>query len=183
MHHLRITALSTFIPCDTSLHVTIDNTVHVLTPPLPSIVDPPYRLHFFLNPRDRLPYLRHIHDVNAQIRYCLDIITSLPATGSNNSWCRPMMLTRAHVPDLVATLTFPVDSVQHQLSIMTVATHLLLSVPYLKQTYHMCSTVRYVESHHHTLQLILKTVTLQRYYKVWCTVLDTRPRIRSPLFQ
>ena len=79
-----------------------------------------------------------------------------------------MMRTTAHVPDLVTTLTFPADSPQHQQSILTLATHLLLTIPTItpQQSWNI---IREKTSHRHTLQLILATVTLQRHHVVWHT--------------
>ena len=107
-HHLRITVLLTLVPCDMSVHITIDNNLYTLIPPRPSNMDASHRLHLFLNPHDHLSYLRHIYDVNTQFRNRLDITNSLPATGSrsNRSRCRPMMHTTTHTPDLGTTFTF-----------------------------------------------------------------------------
>ena len=60
-HYLHITAQSPLIPRDRSLHLTVDRTTHAMTPPHPSQETPPHRLHLFLNPRGREPYLSHIH--------------------------------------------------------------------------------------------------------------------------
>ena len=78
---------------------------------------------------------------------------------------RLMMSTESHAPDRVTTLTFPATSVTHQLSIMTLVAHLLLSVPNInaRQSWNV---VRNSETHEHTMQLILVTVTLKRYHKV-----------------
>ena len=107
-HHLRITALLTLVPSDILVHITTNNNLYTLILPRPSNMDASYRLHLFLNPHDRLSYFRHIYDVNTQFRYRLDITNSLPATGSrsNCSWCRPMMHTTTHTPDLGTTFTF-----------------------------------------------------------------------------
>ena len=133
----------------------------------------PHRLHLFLNPHDRLPYLRYIYDMDEQSRYRLEITSSLSerSPGSAQPRRRPMMRTAAYTPDLVTTFTFPADSRQHQISSMTLVTHLLLSIPCLKQTEYIWNTVRTTGSHKHTLQLILVTITLDRYHKVWYTVL------------
>ena len=42
-----------------------------------------------------------------------------------------MLRTESYAPDLITTLTFPVNSAQHQLSKLTIATHLLLTVSIL----------------------------------------------------
>ena len=41
------------------------------------------------------------------------------------------MRTTSHTPRLGETITIPVDSVQHQMTILTLVTHMLLSVPLL----------------------------------------------------
>ena len=79
-----------------------------------------------------------------------------------------------HVPDLVTTLTFPADSSQHQQSILTLATHLLLTIPVITQQ-QSWDIIRETTSHRHTLQLILATVTLQRHHLVWHTVMTNPP--------
>ena len=56
-HHLRVTAMSTLIPCDRTLKITLDNTIHILTPPRTGSVAIPHHLHLYLDPHDRLPYL------------------------------------------------------------------------------------------------------------------------------
>ena len=179
-HHLRITATSPLIPRDRSLSITIDNVVHILTPAPLNGATPPHRFHLFLNPHKRMPYLRHTHDVNEHRRYRLEITTSLPEIQPRSSHLRrrPMMRTTAYTSDLVTTFTFPAVSNQYQLTIMTLATHLLLSNPCLKQTEHVWNAVRTQDSHQHTLQLILATITLERCHKVWCTVLHSRPPAR-----
>ena len=130
-HHLRITALSPLLPKDRYLHLTVDNTIHHLTTPRTTNVDPPHNLQLYLNPHDRLPYLQHTYTWNKPTSYCLIITTSLPCqrSGSSSERRRPMLRTTAHDPDLVTALTFPADSIQHQQSILTLATRLLLTVP------------------------------------------------------
>ena len=54
-HHLRITAMSTLLPSDRTLTITIDNNLHLLTPPRTGSVATPHHLHLFLNPHDRPP--------------------------------------------------------------------------------------------------------------------------------
>ena len=56
-HHLRIIAMSTLLPSDRTLKITLDNTIHTLTPPHTRSVAIPHHLHLYLNPHDRLPYL------------------------------------------------------------------------------------------------------------------------------
>ena len=181
-HHIRITATSPLLLRNRSLSITLDKIVHIMTPPTLNGDTPPHRLHLFLNPHNRMPFLRHTHDVDEHTRYRFEITTSLPETHSRSSnpnlWRRPMMRTTPRTPDLVTTFTFPAASNKHQLTIMTLATHLLLLIPCLKQTEHVWNTIRTQDSHQHTLQLILTTITLERYHKVWVTVLQSRPPAR-----
>ena len=111
-HHLRITVSSPLIPCDRSLYITIDNIVHTLTPSPITSEATPHRFHLFLNQHDRLPYLRHIHNVDEQSRYHLEITTSLLETGLGSAQPRrrPMMLTTVQTLDMVTTFTFPAGS-------------------------------------------------------------------------
>ena len=58
-----------------------------------------------------------------------------------------MLRSTTHAPDPVTTLTLPADSTQHQLSIMTLATHLILFIPQLKRTKHVGNVLQQAESH------------------------------------
>ena len=89
-----------------------------------------------------------------------------------------MLRTTSHVPDLVTPLTFPADSTQHQQSILTLATHLLLTIPIITPQKYW-NIIREKASHRHTLQLILATFTLKRHHLVWHTVMNDplRPEI------
>ena len=64
---------------------------------------------------------------------------------------------------------------------MTLATHMLLTSPALRQKMQSWNIVRHVDTHRQTFQLILATITLQRYHKIWHTVIDQRnPPDTSP---
>ena len=130
-HHFRLTAMSELISDDRKLEPTVDNAIHILTPPQTTNVATPYHLHLYLNPHDCLPYLQHTCTGNEPTSYRLIVTTSLPyqSSGSSSARRRPTMRTTAHAPDLVTTFTFPAASIQHQQSILTLATHLLLTVP------------------------------------------------------
>ena len=175
-HHLRLTAMSTLIPCDRTLKITLDNTIHILTPPRTGNVTTPHHLHLYLDQHDRLPYLQHTCPGTNPKPNCLILTTSLPSqrTESSGTRRRPMLRTASHAPDLITTLTFPADSIQHQQSILTLITHLLLTVPDItpRQSWNI---IREKESHRHTLQLILATVTLKRHHLVWHTVVPDLP--------
>ena len=92
--------------------------------------------HYVYTTSPTMSYLRHTHDVDEQTWHRLEITTTLLSTRPQFKWSnrRLMMRTTTHSPDLVTTLTFPADSLQHQLSILTLVTHLILSVLCLKQT-------------------------------------------------
>ena len=128
-HHLHITAASPLIPRDRSLHLTLYNFTHTLIPPGAALDNTPHRLHLFLNPYNRFPYLQHTHTLNDQTTHCIEITTSMPSP-THTRW-RPVNRTVTHTPNCITTFTFSADSPQHQLFIMTLTTHLLLSVPIL----------------------------------------------------
>ena len=158
------------------MKISLDNTTHTLTPPRTGTVATPHHLHLYLNPHGRLPYLQHTCTGINTKPYCLIVTTSLPSlrAASSTSRRRPMMRTTAHIPDLVTTLTFPADSPQHQHSILTLATHLLLTIPVITPQ-QPWDIIREKTSHRHTLQLILATVTLQRHHLVWHKVMNDPP--------
>ena len=132
-HHLRITASSPLIPRDRSLHVTIDNNTYALTFPCATTMDTRYRLHLFLNPYNCMSYLRHTHEIDKRKTRHLEITTNISSTRSPSTRAqrRPIMHTTPHTPNLLTTLTFSAESLQHQLSILTLATHMILSVSIL----------------------------------------------------
>ena len=73
-----------------------------------------------------------------------------------------MMRTTTHVPDLVTIITFSAGFTQHQLSIMTLATHIILSVPIIKQNLSW-DIIRQDDSHQYTIQLILASNDTIKY--------------------
>ena len=171
-HHLRITAMSALIPSDRTLTVTLNNTIHTLTPPRTVPVATPHHLHLYLNPHDQPPYLQHTYTGNEPAPYRLVVTPSLltQRSASPQARRRPMMRTTSYAPDLVTTLTFPAESTQHQQSILTLVTHLLLTVPVITQR-QSWNIIREKDSHRHTLQLILAIITLKRYHLVWHSVM------------
>ena len=171
-HHLRITAISALTPRDRTLKITLANTIHIMTPPRTGSVATPHHLHLFLDPHDRTPYLQHICTGHEPAPYRLIIATSLPTPRSASAQARrrPMLRTTAHAPDLVTTLTFPADSAQHQQSILTLATHLLLTVPIITRQ-QSWNIIREKDTHRHNLQLMLATITLKRSHLVWHTIM------------
>ena len=171
-HHIHITALSALVPSDRTLKLSLDNTVHTLTPLRTGNVATPHHLHLYLNPHGRLPHLQHTCAGSNLNSHCLIITTSLPRPCSGFSSARrlPMMRTTGHAPAPVTTLTFPADSTQHQQSILPLATHLLLTVPVIAP-HQSWNIIHEKETHRHTLQLIMATVTLKRHHLVWYTTL------------
>ena len=143
----------------------------------------PHHLHLFLNPHGRPPYLQHTCTGNEPTPYRHVITTSLPSPRSDASRVRrrPMLRSTSHAPALVTTLTFPADSIQHQQSILTLATHLLLTVPAITQR-QSWNIIRKKDSYRYTLQLILATVTLKRCHLVWDTIM-TDPHATQPTQQ
>ena len=79
------------------------------------------------------------------------------------------MRTTTHTPDLGTTFTFPVESTQHQLSILTLVTHMFLSLPILNTPLLSWNIIRYTSTHRQTMHLILATITLKRYHHIWFT--------------
>ena len=65
-----------------------------------------------------------------------------------------------HAPNRITTLTFSTNSPQHQLSIMTLAAHLLLSV-HILLTRASWDIIQQLDTHAHTLRLVLATITLR----------------------
>ena len=130
-HHLCITAASPLIPHDRTVYVTVNQITYPLTPTRAAHTATPHHLHLFLNPHNRHPYLLHTHRLTDQTTRRLELTTSLHSKASvpGRPQRRPMMRTESHAPDHITTLTFPTTSTQHQLSIMTLVTHMLLFVP------------------------------------------------------
>ena len=175
-HHLCIATMSTLPPGDRTLKITLDNTIHTLTPPRTGSVATPHHLHLYLNPHNRLPYLQHTCNGTGGKSNHVIVTTSLRCHQyeSTNARRRPMLRTTSHAPDFITTLTFPVDSIHHQQSILTLATHMILTVPIVtpQQSWNIICEK---DSHRYTLQLILATITLKRHYIIWHTVQDHSP--------
>ena len=135
-HRLFISAQSPLIPHKWTLYLTMNNTIHPLTVREHNISIISHHLYLFLNPHNCLPHLRHTHTIDQNTIHNLITTTSLPST--RTGFDRPsrwsILWTTSHVPDLVTTLTFPAATVQYQLSIMTLATQMLLSISILNPT-------------------------------------------------
>ena len=125
-HHICITAASPLLPCDMTVYVTVNQITYPLTPTRAANTATPNHLHLFINPHNRHPYLLHKHRITDQTTRRLELTTSLPsnASVSRRPQRRPMIRTESHAPDRITTLTFPVATTQHQLSIMTLVTHM-----------------------------------------------------------
>ena len=80
-----------------------------------------------------------------------------------------MMRTTSHTPTLEETISFPAKSVQHQMTILTLVTHMLLSAPNLDATKLSWGAVRQPTTHHQTIGIIMATLVLKRYHHIWFT--------------
>ena len=80
-----------------------------------------------------------------------------------------MMRTTSHTPTLGETITIPTDSVQHQMTILTLVIHILLSVPMLCLTLLSWRPVRQPTAHQQTMGIIPTTLVLKRYHPIWFT--------------
>ena len=93
------------------------------------------------------------------------------------------MRTTSHTPTLGETISFPAKSVQHQITILTLVTHMLLSAPNLNTTILSWGAVRQPTTHHQTLGIIMATLALKRYHPIWFTsgppLLNTGPSAQS----
>ena len=74
-------------------------------------------------------------------------------------------------PDLETTLTFPAESIQHQLSIMTLTTHVFLSIPIIHQPQISWTTLWHSDTYELTLHITLVTAIINRYHNLWYTAL------------
>ena len=95
-----------------------------------------------------------------------------------------MMRTTAHTHTLGETISFPAKSVQHQMTILTLVTHMLLSAPNLDTTKLSLKAVRQPTTHQQTLGIIMATLALKRYHPIWFTsgppLLHTDPSHLAP---
>ena len=94
------------------------------------------------------------------------------------------MRTTSHTPTLGDTISFPAKSVQHQMTILTLVTHMLLSAPNLDATKLSWKAVRQPTTHQQTLGIIMATLALKRYHPIWFTsgppLLHTDPPDLAP---
>ena len=163
------------MPRDRSLSLTINNNIHSLSPS----INPTLRLHhlhIFLNPYQRMPYLLYTcdgrqHTTDAVTTRRFTITTSLPSSLIPSKRPKRRHMTRAtsHTPDLGTVLTFPADSVQHQMTILTLATQMLLTIPVIHAPHMVWKIIRQPHTHLRTLHLILATIALKRYHPILFT--------------
>ena len=90
------------------------------------------------------------------------------------------MRTTSYTRDFGETITFPAESVQHQMTILILVVHILLSIPILKTPSMSWTIVRQATTHQQTLYLILATLVLKRYHPIWFT-LTTIPVTDFPI--
>ena len=79
------------------------------------------------------------------------------------------MRTTSHTSDLGETIAFPTESVQYQMTILTLVTHMLLSMLVLEIPCLSRNILRHTNSQHHTIHLVLTTLALKRYHSIWFT--------------
>ena len=170
----------------------MDNTIHTMTPndTLNSSTQLHY-IHLFHDPPTRSPYILYTFagqpkanpPLSAQR---LTITTSLPIPIRSNKRPRRhrMMRTTSHTPNYGETISFPATSVQHQMTILTLVTHMLLSAPNLDATTLSRKVVRKPTTHQQTLGIIMATLALKRYHPIWFTsgppLLHTDPPDLAP---
>ena len=71
------------------------------------------------------------------------------------------MRTTSHAPEIGTVLTFPADSVQYQMTILILATHMLLSIPVIYAPHMEWKIIRLPHTQLTTLHLILATHALK----------------------
>ena len=165
-HHLFISTRSSLIPRNRHLSITMDNTIHTMTPN--DTHDPSTRLHYihlFLNPSTGFPHLSYTFNgplsanpplSSQQLTTTTSLPSSLPSTKRPRQHL--MMRTTSHTPNLGETITFPAESVQHQMTILTLVTHMLLSARTLNTRLISWGPVRQPNAHQQTLGIILATL-------------------------
>ena len=79
------------------------------------------------------------------------------------------MNTTSHTSDMGCTIHFPVDSIQHQMTILTLVTDILLSIPVIYMPHLSWNIVRQPNTHQQTIHIILATIALKRYHTIWFT--------------
>ena len=121
--------------------------------------------HLFLNPPTGSPYLQYTFDSGSNNNRPLSvqrltITTSLFISLITSKRPRRyrMMYNTSHTPNLGETITFPTDSEQHQMTILILVTHMLLSIPVLPSPVLSWRTVRNPTSHRQTINIILATL-------------------------
>ena len=77
------------------------------------------------------------------------------------------MLTTSHTSNLGRTITFTVESIQYQMTILTPATDMLISVPVINMSHMSQHLVRHPNIQHKTIHLVLATLALKRQHIIW----------------
>ena len=184
-HHFLISTNSSLVSWDRSLFLTIDSNIHYVTPT--TSTNPTlhrHQIHLFPKPYKRELYLLYTcdggqHTTSAVVTQHLTIITSLPSSiiPSKRPKRHHMMRTTSHTLDIGTVLAFPVDSVQHKMTILTLATHMLFSIPVIYAPHMVWKIIRQLHTHLHILHLILATLALKRYHPIWFTEDGTPPNV------
>ena len=92
------------------------------------------------------------------------------------------MRTTSHTPEMGWTISFPIESVRHQIIILTLVTHMLLSILVFNTPTTSWNIVRHSHTQHQTMHLILFTLALKRYHLIWFTP-NTTPSPTTPIAQ
>ena len=186
-HHMHISARAPLILRDRFLNLTMNNTVYTMTPTdTHNVSTRLHCIHLFLDPPTSSPSILYTFDGQPKANpplstQRLTITTKLPIPIRSNKRPRRhcMMRTTSHTPTLSKTITFPTKSVQHQMTILTLVAHMLLSAPNLDTTKLSWKAVRQPTTYQQTIGIIMETLALKRYHPIWCTscppLLNTDP--------
>lgn len=93
-----------------------------------------------------------------------------------------MMCTTSYTPNPSQIITSFVDSVQYQMTLLTLVTHILISSPSIKLLYTSRNIVRQPQTNHQTMLLTLANLALKRYHPIWYTSSDI-PSPATPTYQ
>ena len=171
------------MPRDLSLFLTMDRNIHLLTRNHPNALALRiHQLYLFLNLYNWGPYLLYTfagdqYNTHLVAPQHLTITTSLPSSliPSKRPQRQRMTCTTSHTPHFGIILTFLTDSVQHQMTILTLAAHIILSILVLYAQRLCWNIVRCPHTHEHTIHLLLATLALKRYHPIWFTNDATPP--------
>ena len=181
-HHLLISARFSLIPRDRSLSITTDNNIYTQIPKGTDILMVTHHtLHLFVNIYKESFYLQYTYDgewyywsmVSSQY---LTIYTNL--SRNQFTFKRPqrerVIHTMSHTPDLSRTITFPAESIQHQMTMLILAPYMLLLIQVFNTSHISWNIIMYTTTHRQNYGLILETFALTRYHLIWFTSSPTQ---------